>query len=211
MSLKHLTIGAVVVVCTFVAQAAAQKNEVSGSLGRTLTSNQSIEGAPAYDPDLRHGNGLTFEVNYARRVMTFGHGLLSLTPELPFVVDLRENLHAAQDVVPKSYASYFLTPAARLSAFPDEPVSPWVSLGGGFGHFNPSSMLEFGNHPNPSPAGTSTGVLQGGIGLDVKIWHGFSLRGEGRDFWSGVPQLNVNTGKSRQNNIFAGGGIVWHF
>jgi hypothetical protein len=32
-----------------------------------------------------------------------------------------------------------------------------------------------------------------------------------RDFWSGVPQLNVDTGKSRQHNIFGGGGVVWHF
>ena len=34
MSLKHLTIGAAVAVCTFVAPAAAQKNELSGILGR---------------------------------------------------------------------------------------------------------------------------------------------------------------------------------
>jgi hypothetical protein len=211
MSLKHLTIGAVVAVCTFVAQAAAQKNEVSGILGRTLTSNQSIQGAPAYDPDLRHGNGLTFEVNYARRVMVMWQGLLSLTPEVPFVVDLHENLHAAlPNRIPQRYASYFVTPAARLNLFPDQAVTPWVSFGGGFGHFSESSTLLFGGH-NPGPTGTSTGVLQGGIGLDVKIIHGFSLRGEGRDFWSGVPQLNVNTGKSRQNNIFAGAGIVWHF
>jgi hypothetical protein len=210
MSLKHLTIGAVVVVCTFVAQAAAQKNELSGSLGRTLTSNQSIEGAPAYDPDLRHGNGLTFEVNYARLIMVLGRGFLSLDLEVPFVMDPHEDLHAALNVIPQKYASYFVTPAARLNAFPGQPISPWVSLGGGFGHFNASSTLESGSH-NPGPTGTSTGVLQGGIGLDVKIWHGLSLRGEGRDFWSGVPQLYVNTGKSRQNNIFAGGGIVWHF
>jgi hypothetical protein len=59
--------------------------------------------------------------------------------------------------------------------------------------------------------GTSTGVFQVGVGLDVKIFGHFSLRGEGRDFWSGVPQLGLNTGKSRQHNIFAGGGIVWHF
>jgi hypothetical protein len=49
------------------------------------------------------------------------------------------------------------------------------------------------------------------VGLDVKIFRNFSLRGEGRDLWSGVPQLGVKTDKSRQHNIFAGGGIVWHF
>jgi hypothetical protein len=211
MSLKHLTIGALVAVCIFVAQAAAQKNELSGILGRTFISNQGIQGAPAYDPDLRFGNGLTFEVNYARRVMVMGRGFLSLALEVPFVVNLDEDLHAAlPNRVPEQYASYFVTPAARLNVFSGQGVSPWVSVGGGFGHFAESSTLLFGGN-NTGKTGTNTGVFQAGFGLDVKIFHRFSLRGEARDFWSGVPQLDVNTGKSRQHNIFGGGGIVWHF
>ena len=81
MSLKHLTIGALLAFCTFVAQAAAQKNELSGILGRTFISDQGIQGAPSYDPDLRFGKGLTFEVNYARRVM--GNGPLVSRPGSP--------------------------------------------------------------------------------------------------------------------------------
>ena len=208
MSLKHLIIGALVALCTFVTQATAQKNELSGILGRTFISNQGIQGAPSYDPELRFGNGLTFEVNYARRGVDAG--LFSLALEVPFVVDPVEDLHAAQNLIPKQYSSFFVTPAARLNAFPDQAVSPWVSLGGGFGHFSESSTLEFGG-ANPGKTGTTTGVLQAGLGLDVRLSGHFSLRGEGRDFWSGVPQLDVNTGKSRQHNIFAGGGIVWHF
>jgi hypothetical protein len=99
MSLKHLIIGAVVAVCTFVAQAAAQKNELSGILGRTFISDQGIQGAPSYDPDLRFGNGLTFEVNYARRVVDAG--LFSLALEVPFVVNPDEDLHAAHPRLPK--------------------------------------------------------------------------------------------------------------
>jgi hypothetical protein len=45
----------------------------------------------------------------------------------------------------------------------------------------------------------------------VKIWRNLRLRGEVRDFYTGVPQLNVDTGKSRQHNFFVGGGAVWHF
>ena len=211
MSLKHLTIGALVAVCTFVAQAAAQENELSGIIGRTFTSDQSIQGAPAYDPDLRFSNGLSFEINYARRAGVMGRGFLSLTLEVPFVVNPDQDLHAAPpNRIPQKYASYFVTPAARLNVFAGHAVSPWVSFGGGFGHFAASSTLLFGGN-NPGTTGTNTGVLQTGFGLDVKIFHRFSLRGEGRDFWSGVPQLNVNTGKSRQHNIFAGLGIVWHF
>ena len=211
MSLKHLAIGAVVAVCTFVAQAAAQENELSGIIGRTFTSDQSILGAPAYDPDLRFSNGLSFEINYARRLMGMGRGFLSLTLEVPFVVNPEQDLHAAPpNRIPEKYASFFVTPAVRLNAFPGQGISPWVSFGSGFGHFAASSTLLFGGN-NPGTTGTNTGVIQAGLGLDVKIFHGFSLRGEGRDFWSGVPQLNVNTGKSRQHNIFAGLGIVWHF
>ncbi len=121
-----------------------------------------------------------------------------------------EDLHAAQNVVPKQYFSFFVTPAARLNVFPDAGLSPWISFGGGFGHFSESSTLVLGG-PNPGKTGTNTGVLQVGVGLDVKIVRGFSLRGEARDFWSGVPQLNVDSGKSRQHNIFVGGGVVWHF
>jgi hypothetical protein len=217
MSLKHLTIGALVAVCTFMAQAAAQerererKSELSGIIGRTFNSDQRILGAPAYDPDLRFSNGLSFEVNYARRVMVMGRGFLSLNLEVPFVVNPDQDLHAALPKrIPQDYASYFVTPAARLNLFSGQGVSPWVSFGGGFGHFSDSSTLLFGGH-NPGQTGTNTGVLQAGLGLDVKIFHRFSLRGEARDFWSGVPQLNVTTDKSRQHNIFAGGGIVWHF
>jgi len=215
MSLKHLTIralvavGALVAVCTFVAQAAAQKNELSGIIGRTFISNQGIQGAPPTDPDLRFGNGLTFEANYARRVM--GGNYLSLALEVPFVVNPDEDLHAARpNRVPEQYASYFVTPAARLQVFSGQGVSPWVSVGGGFGHFAESSTLLFGG-TNPGTTGTNTGIFQVGAGLDVKLIGRFSLRGEVRDFWSGVPQLDVITGKSRQHNIFGGGGIVWHF
>jgi hypothetical protein len=211
MSRKHLTIGALVALCTFVAQAAAQKNEVSGIFGRSAISDQSIIGAPAYDPDLRFGNGFTFEAGYGRRLMVMSRGFFSLTGEVPFAVDPDQKAHAAlPNRIPQQYTSYFVTPSARLNVFAGDSVSPWVSFGGGYGYFAESSTLLFGGH-NPGKTGTSTGVVQGGVGLDVKIFHRLSVRAEGRDFYSGVPQLNVNTGKSRQHNYFAGGGVVWHF
>jgi hypothetical protein len=208
MSLKHLTIGTMVAICTFVAQGAAQKNEVSGILGRTFIADQGIQGAPSYDPNLRFGKGLTFEMDYARQIM--GANIWSIAAEVPFVVNVDEDLHAAQNVTPQSFSSYFLTPSARVNFFPFTAVSPWVSFGGGFGHFSESSKLEFGG-VNPGKTSTTTGILQAGIGLDVKLTRRFTVRGEARDFWSGVPDLNVNTGKSRQHNIFVGGGLVWHF
>ena len=50
-----------------------------------------------------------------------------------------------------------------------------------------------------------------GVGLDVNLLPILSVRGEMRDFYSGAPQLNVDSGKSRQHNYFVGGGVVMHF
>jgi hypothetical protein len=211
LSVKHITIGVLVVVFTLAVQAPAQKNELSGMLGHAFISDQRIQGAPTSDPDLRFGNGLTFEVNYARQLRTLGRNFFSLALEVPFVVNPDEDLHAALPIrIPQQYASYFVTPSARINLFAGQGISPWVSLGGGFGHFAASSTLLFGG-PNPGATGTTTGVLQSGFGLDVGVFTHFSLRAEGRDFWSGVPQLNANTGRNHQNNIFAGAGVVWHF
>src|SRR5437879_13845456 len=105
MSLKHLTIGTMVAICTFVAQGAAQneqgaaqKSELSGSLGRTFIADQGIQGSPSYDPNLRFGKGLTFVINYARRVM--GTALWSLAAGVPFVAYLYEALPAARASLP---------------------------------------------------------------------------------------------------------------
>ncbi len=208
MSLKHLTIGALVAICTIVAPAVAQKNELSGSLGRIFISDQGIINAATADSNVHFGKGLTFEVNYARRFINGPLWALSL--EVPFVDNPDEDIHTATFTSTSQFSSIFVTPAARLNLFPDQAVSPWISFGGGFGHFGPSSKLEFGG-PNPTNSGTTTGVLQAGVGLDVKVIGHFSVRGEARDFWSGEPPLNVDTGKSRMHNFFVAGGVVWHF
>jgi hypothetical protein len=209
MSLKRLAVAVLVSVCAFAVPATAQKNELSGLIGRTFISDQTIKGSTTSDNKLRFGDGLTLEGNYARHLMDAG--LLSLSLEVPFLFNPDEDLHVALPTrIPDNYRSYFLTPSARLNVFSHFAVSPWVSVGGGFAHFSPSSSLLFGGK-NPSTTGTTTGVFQVGGGLDVKLIRKFSLRAEVRDFQSGVPKLGVTTDKSRQHNLFAGAGLVWHF
>jgi hypothetical protein len=214
---KQLTIGVLVSFCTFVAHATAQRNELSGAqknelsvlVGRQFISDQIIPTSTSSDHLLRFGNGLSFEGSIARRVID--GQLLALSLEVPFVFSPDEDLHApAPTSVPESYNSYFVTPAARLNLFAHTAVSPWVSVGGGFGHFSQSSNFLFGGK-NTRETGTTTGVFQIGGGLDVTLYRKFSLRGELRDFWSGIPKLNVSTNQSRQHNLFVGGGVVWHF
>ncbi len=206
---KLFSIAVLMMLMNLVLVASAQeKSELTLIIGRTFISDQGVTGFSTPDTILHSGKGLTFEVNYGRRLL--GGDIAALTFEVPFAVNFDENLHFSVNAVPRDYRSFFVTPSIRANVFPGAGLSPWVSVGGGFGYFSENSSLEFFG-PNPGETGTSTGVFQIGGGIDMKVWRRFSVRGQVRDFFSGVPNLNVDTGKSRQHNLFVGGGIVWHF
>ena len=213
MSAKRAMIAAVAVTMSVLGASAVaqdQKNELTGILGRTFISDQGIRGpnAPVLNPFVRSGKGLTFEINYARALIV--RPIFSISAEVPAVFNLDEDLASGGDVVPRDYRQIFVAPSARLNLFPQTAVSPWISLGGGFAHFSESNNLNyFGSNPGSS---STSGVLQGGLGLDVRLWRRFSIRGQVRDFWSGTPALPLaDTGKTRQHNYFVGGGVLWHF
>jgi hypothetical protein len=189
-------------------------NQLTGSIGRIFISDQGLSGpnAPAINPFIRSGNGLTFQVNYSRFLL--GNSVYGISAELPAAFNLDEKLNSGADVVPKSYQQIFVTPAFRLNLFPETAVSPWVSVGGGFAHFSENSNLNYYG-PNPGSS-TTSGVFEGGIGLDVNPFQGrftrFGFRLDARDFWSGEPDFPLaDTGKTRQHNYFVGGGVIWHF
>jgi hypothetical protein len=216
MTGKSVFATVVVVTMCFLGSSAAQdeSNQLTGIIGRTFISDQRIQGssAPPINPFVRSAQGLTFEINYAHRF--FGTSIYSVSGEVPAVFNLDEDLNSGANVVPVDYKQIFVTPAVRVNLFPVTAVSPWVSFGGGFGRFSQNSTLIYGGK---NPGGSSTtGVMQGGLGLDVNPFqHRFSrfgFRGEVRDFWSGTPNFPLAaTGKSRQHNYFVGGGVVWHF
>jgi len=188
-----------------------EKNEIGGIAGRIFISDQGIKGATYFDPTVHFGKGLTFEAEYGRRLWVTQP--YSISAELPFAYDHRIKLNAASyptSVVPTDMTAFFLTPAARFNLFPLTALSPWVSLGAGFGHFSQSNTLLFGG---TNPGKSTTGfALEGGFGLDVKIVRKIWIRGEVRDFWSGEPDLPLApTGKSRQHNYLVGGGAFWRF
>ena len=85
--------------------------------------------------------------------------------EVPAVFNLDEELQSGGDIVRSDCEHIFVTPAVRLNLFPGTRVSPWVSFGGGFGHFSESNKLNyFGTNPGGS---STTGVIQADLGLDV--------------------------------------------
>lgn len=213
MSGKWFSVALLFVFMTLAAAAVAQdeKNELGGVLGRTFISDQGIKNATYFDPIVHTGKGLTFNVEYARRFLITpvfsisGEGVLMVNHDVD--VNAGEYGHA---VVPTDYRELFVTPAARVNLFPTTAVSPWVSLGAGFGHISQGNELVYGG-TNPGKSTTSA-VIEAGFGLDVKAWKRLFIRGEVRDFWSGEPDFPLApTGKTRQHNFFVGGGAFWRF
>jgi hypothetical protein len=55
---------ALVPVTTLTTSALAQKNDLTGIIGRTFVSDQGVLNANLFDNNMHFGEGLTFEVNY---------------------------------------------------------------------------------------------------------------------------------------------------
>lgn len=210
MSGNRLWIAILIAVAMLAGSAVAQKNELAGGLGRTFVSDQGIQQGPVplLNNKVHFGNGLSFEINYARRLL--GGGFLALDAEVPFVGNPDEDLGSGNGAVPKTYSAYFVTPSARLKVFADSGLQPWLSFGGGYGRFNISKTQVFGGI-NPGPTSKSSGLLQAGLGLDVRTFKKITLRLAARDFWSDSLPLNVATGKTHQHNIVVTAGIAYRF
>jgi hypothetical protein len=208
MSLKRQA-ALILFVVGCVAAACAQRNEVSGTLGRVFVSSQAIPGANFFDPNIHFGNGITIGGNYSRLLRTYR--VFSISGEVAGAYSPDMDLNLSQGgLIPEAYQSYFVTPAVRVNIFSGETVTPWVSVGGGYGGFRMSkNLIFFGS--NPGKTSTNTGVFEFGAGLDVWPWQRWGLRLEARDFYSGVPDLNVTTVRSRQHNIYVGGGFIRRF
>ncbi len=189
-----------------------KKNEIAILVQRDLTSGHAIKSPtlppPFMDNRVNIGKGLTFQGNYGRRLRVTE--LAAFTFEVPVIYLRDQKLLSSNDLVPSSYKGLFVTPGVRVNLFPNTLVSPWASVGGGFGRFTTSKNGVFNVLKVPGKSNT-TSVIEFGIGLDVKVWRMLKVRGEVRDFYSGVPELNVDQGRTRMHNVVGGGGVVWTF
>jgi hypothetical protein len=96
-----------------------------------------------------------------------------------------------------------ITPGVRLRLAPKFLISPYVSAGLGYGHFN--RKLYGGG-----TSSDSTLAFDIGGGLDLKILPHITLRGEIRDFNSGGIGIE-SVAFGRQNNLFATIGLAVRF
>jgi hypothetical protein len=192
----------------FVPGVSAQINQLSITSGLTFVSTQSVPGVPP--PNQIHFGDASGSIvaGYGRLLKTAK--IFGIYAELPVGVIWKTDLNYFPGGVPKDYAALFVTPSVRVNIFSGDSVTPWVSAGGGYGRFRESKSLYYYGS-NPDPTGTNTGVVQFGAGLDVWFWHTWGARFEARDFYSGAPDLIVDTGRSRQHNYYVGAGVTHRF
>ena len=207
MPAKRLAV-LIVPVLVLVSSAWAQVNDISITAGRTFVSTQTIINSVAPDPHIHFGNEETVAFDYSR-LLKAGR-IFGLYAEVPVAIYPRMDVHSFQGLTPKDIGALFVTPSVRMNIFSGDSVTPWVSVGGGYGRFREAPTLGF-SQPNPGPTGTNTGVVQLGAGLDTWFWPRWGARFEARDFYSGAPALNVDTGRSRQHNYYVGVGVVHRF
>ena len=208
MSVKRL-LGVVLPLAFIVSSAWAQVNEVSVTVGRSFVSSQTIlNSGLSFNPSVHFGNEESVAFNYARLIKSWK--IFGFNAELPVAIYPRMDLNTQFNGIPKDIGALFLTPSIRMNIFSGDSVTPWLSAGGGYGRFREAPVLNYYGK-NPGPTSSNTGVVQFGAGLDVWIWHSWGLRTEARDFYSGVPALNEDTGRSRQHNYYVGIGVAHRF
>jgi hypothetical protein len=207
MSAKRLAVLVVLVLVSsaLVSSAWAQKNELSVTAGRTFVSTETV---PSTNLPVHFGNPASFEFDYSRLLKTYK--IFGVFAEVPVGIYPRMNVNYNLGTNPKDIGALFVTPSVRVNIFSGDSVTPWVSVGGGYGRFREAPVTLYEN-PNPGPTGTNTGVVQFGAGLDVWYWHRWGARFELRDFYSGNPALNVDTSNSRQHNYYVGVGVMHRF
>ncbi len=190
---------------TTSATADGSKNELGLTIGAEF-----IPAIEANATRLDLSNSVIFGVNYARRLRSTSNTALFL--EFPVAAAPSHSVvraGSATPPVPTSLATLYITPALRVNFARRSRISPWLSLGGGYGLYEGSELLSDGT-PNPDRH-ASVGMLQWGGGFDVstpiKIVFPINLRFEVRDFYT-LDSLNFNTGRGTdQHNVSAGGGL----
>ena len=189
-----------------VGSANAQKHEASFLFGGISTGDKDFN-LPS-PGQFRIGTGLTYQANYAHRLVDAKIAALYL--EVPLSATPSTDINSSNVFAPRNYASLFITPGVKLKLLPGAGFSPYGFIGAGYARFSESSTLINGQ-PNTGSRGTNRGALDFGGGVDVKVLPYMSLRGEVRDFYSGTPQLNVNLLDDKQHNVVVSGGVVLRF
>jgi hypothetical protein len=201
------------VFLTFSTVVLAQKADVSFVIGGAFVSEDHV--APGVTCTIqcplafnfRTDTHVFYEGTGAFRLANFKLASLHLEVPVAGIPSAQVDFSGTPSSNALKISSVFVTPSLRVKFAPGFPVSPFVSIGGGWAHYNLSG---------PS---MNKGALQFGGGVDIKT--GIPLlgfRAEVRDFVTDQPDFGIvsiqtvgSPSLGRRHNVLAGGGIVLRF
>ena len=93
---------------------AQQRNEIAVMFGRTFVGHQTVPGTNFMGNSVAFGAGPSIEADYSRLVKP--GDLVSLSLEVPVLLNFDEDLNYGVNVIPEDYRSYFVTPSARFTS-----------------------------------------------------------------------------------------------
>lgn len=166
----------------------AQSNEIAGTIGGQFVSG-----------DYDFGKSGVVELNVAHRIVNAEAA--GLYVEVPLTWTFKNARTDPTTALHDHYSAFFFTPGLKVKVLPQLPISPYGFVGVGMAHF----------HDTDTSEGSYENVIDYGAGVDWKIAPFISLRGELRDFNSGVPRLSFPNPGSRQQNVMATIGVAVHF
>src|SRR5689334_22611712 len=144
---RFLTAGVLLLsVARLCAAQDEKKQELAVTVGRTFISDQTIPNTSFFNNTVHSGKGLSLNFSYAHALQKYKWG--SLGVEIPVLWNTDVDLNFGQNVVPADYSSIFLTPVARVRFLEGLAFEPWISFGGGVGHFVASKDLIFNGGAN---------------------------------------------------------------
>ena len=198
MKLGRIAIVVMLLACC--GSAAAQQQELGLTIGAKKTSVSSTVPTDT-------STSFVFQADYSFRV--FHAGVAALYLNFPLAVAPKTDISSLNLLSVRSYSSLFFTPGVKLKLLPLAKASPYLVAGVGFSRRNPSDQLINGQ-PSNEGVKTDPAVSFGG-GLDVKVGHFVSVRGEIRDYNTVAPAFTLTLFENRQNDVLFTGGIVLRF
>jgi hypothetical protein len=169
-------------------------------LGWTKTSDEGSV--------LQFDRGTTYQASFNVGISKIDSVAISI--EVPFIASPGFDVSTPGGALPKEYASLYLTPGVRVTAFRDGPVSIFGAVGAGYARYSESKLRKDGS-PNPAQRDTNTGAIQFGGGIDVRWLHWLGFRGELRDISTGARNFSISTPGERVHNVVGAGGLVLRF
>ncbi|HET9365798.1 MAG TPA: hypothetical protein VFP71_12380 [Candidatus Angelobacter sp.] len=189
--------------------ALAQKVDAAFVVGESLVSDtkETFASSPTPFDTIKTDNHFFLEGAFGWRVVNAHVASLSVDVPIASIPSQTAKFAGTTGVTFSDFSSLFITPGLRLKLLPVSPISPWVTIGGGWARYAQGSFI------------TNKPAIEYGGGLDFKT--GLPLlgfRAEVRDFvtedflnGSVGSAIATNSSGLHHHNVLVGGGVVFRF